>query len=223
MGETFLDIIDDYSDRLAFPLLTPEYRIACVLVDDDSATPSALQKRSGLSPTGFFNTLETMKSKGILIGTKDPTDRRKTIYTLHPDIHSRLVNQFRYYNSSEIDAFSSLGMPRSELGGEGNLVSQSIFISHLTCGYQILLYLHIRPGILNSQFVDIVNASPTKFNAVLKDLTDKGQIYFKHDPKDRRRKRYFLSEQVREQLDELHRRVYQWLKRRHGLGKSGGN
>ncbi len=212
MAETFLDIMDEFTDRLSIPLLTPEYRIACALIDADSASPSNLQQRSGLSATGFFNTLETMKSKGILIGTRDPSDRRKALYLLHPDIRTRLVGQFKRYSASQIDAFSSLGMQRNELGGEGNLVSQSIVISHLTCGYQILLYLYMRPAILNSQFVDIVNASPTKFNSVLKDLTSKGMVYFEPDPEDRRRKLYFLSQQVREQLDELHQRAELWVK-----------
>lgn len=211
MAERLIDIFDDFSERLALRLLTPEFMIACFLIDAGEATPSEIMPHSKLSSTGFFNLLEKMKSKGLLYSDINPADRRSRILRLDEKASSYIVGQFKRYRTSDVEAFNSLGMARSELGHDGNTISRSVFISHLTCGYEILLYLYISPGLTNSQFVDIVDASETKFNSVLMELTKAGYIYSEADSSDRRRKRYFIAEEVRETLQELHRRVFNWL------------
>lgn len=211
MAERLTDIFDDYSERLALQLLTPEFMVACFLIDAEQATPGEIMPHSKLSSTGFFNLLERMKSKGLLYSDINPADRRSRILRLDEKARSHIIGQFKRYRTSEAEAFSSLGMVRSELGPEGNTRSRSIFITHLTCGYQILLYLYISPGLNNYQFVDIVDASQTKFNSVLVQLTKLGHIYFISDSSDKRRKCYFITDEVREMLNELHQRVYTWL------------
>lgn len=206
----FVEIIDGFSERLGIPLLTHEYRIACLLIDRDTITPKDLMRRSGLSSTGFYNTLERMRLNGTVVARPNPQDARSKVYSLDPEIRAAILDQFDFYRKSELDAFNSLDARRQNIRHQKDYGDKTV-LTHLTCEYQILLYLFLQPGLVNSEFVDIVNASPTKFNATLARLTASGLLYVVPDIHDRRRKRYFIIDGVRTTLTELHQRVFHWL------------
>lgn len=211
MAERYLDIVEDISSRLDIPLQTPEFEIASALLDIPKATPKDLMGFSRLSSAGFSNSLRRMTAEGLLHCEACPDDKRSKLYYLDSEIKRLIFEQLLWYKSSSIKAFSSIGMPRSALVNEPNYVSRSMPIKHMTCDGQIILYLYLKPGVANLEFVDSVDVSTTTFNDRLSRLTRMNHIYFQKDASDRRKKRYFLTADVYKLLDEMHKRVFAWL------------
>lgn len=60
------------------------------------------------------------------------------------------------------------------------------------------------------EFTDIVDASLTKFNSSLRELSDMGLIRSEKDAADKRIKRYFISASSKETMEDAYRRLYHW-------------
>ena len=84
-------------------------------------------------------------------------------------------------------------------------------LDHLTCEFQILLYLYLLPGISHTELKSLVDSSGTKLNSSLKCLTDRGMVYFTRHGEDKRRKLYYVSHPVSKTLDASHQEVFDWL------------
>lgn len=201
--------------RLGVPLHTHEYELACTLIDREPLTATDLARVSRLSNTGFFNVLNDMVAKEALHAEVNASDQRSKLYRLDTDVKDRILKQFEFYRASRVAAFRSLGIENPELSIQSRHKIHKLPIRHLTCEFQILLYLFLKPGISNSEFVEIVGASETKFNTTLRELTGKGLVYFERDPGDRRRKLYHITEPVRAIILDLHERTFGWLEARH--------
>ncbi|MDG2004553.1 MAG: hypothetical protein P8J20_14615 [Novosphingobium sp.] len=211
MVERYIEIVDGLSERLGVPLLTHEYQIACVLLDLDRLTPKELFPHTRLSSTGFFKILGQMHARGVLYSEVNRHDKRSKIYGLDEDIREAIIRQFEFYRASSLEAFKSLGIENPEVSIQSRHKIHKLRVKHLTCEYQIILYLHLRPGISYSQFVETVGVSETKFNATLRHLVGLGLVYFVRDPVDRRRKLYHISQEVRQAIGDTQERVFRWL------------
>lgn len=214
VGESYIDIADDVSERLGLRLHMHEYQIVCALLDNDRLTPKELFSRSRLSSTGFFKTLNDMIVKGSISPQANPRDKRSKLYSLNEDVRKSIIEQFEFYRASSLDAFKSLGIENPVASIQSRHKIHKLPVKHLTCEYQIILYLYLRPGITYSQFIEIVGASETKFSSTLRELVKHGLVYFKRDPSDRRKKLYYVMDEVREALDDMHQRSFEWLDRR---------
>ena len=212
MARRLIEIIEEFSERLGIRLFSHEYQIATVLIDTDKLTPKEIFAYSHLSSTGFFNTMERLTKNGIIFSQENEKDRRSKVYSLKSDVKKSIISHYKYYESSSIDAFESLRVENSDVVGTNSYKIHKLAANHLTCEHQILVYLYLRPGIPNSEFVDIVGSSLTKFNATLRQLVKDDHIYFERDPSDRRRKRYHITDEVRNLLDDLHEQTFEWLR-----------
>jgi len=213
LRERYIDLARELADDLAIEVSTPEFEIATALLDLREATPKELSRLTRLSSTAFYRLLNDLRKRDVLDASQSGEDGRSKLYSLTPWARRKILGQFKRYRNSDVEAFNSLGMQRAKLEAQANVITRSVFISHLTCEYQILVYLFIRPGLANSEFYDIVDVSATKFNNSLVDLAKRGLIYSERDPKDRRRRRYFLSDDVKSRLEVFHKKVYDWLAR----------
>jgi DNA-binding MarR family transcriptional regulator len=92
-----------------------------------------------------------------------------------------------------------------------NSARRARLLSHLSCEYQIALYLFIYDGMSNSALRRLVDASGTTFSVALRNLRSRGAIYFKVDPDDRRRKLYYVSDKIRVIMEKAHQEVFIWL------------
>lgn len=203
--------MDGLSERLGIPLLTHEYQIACVLLDLERLTPKELFSYSRLSSTGFFKTLGQMVANGAIYSEGNSKDKRSKLYRLHEDVEAAIIEQFEFYKSSSLEAFKSLGIENPEASIQSRHKIHKLKVKHLTCELQIILYLYLKPGISYSQFVETVGVSETKFGATLRQLARLGLVYFERDPSDRRRKLYYISEELRQLYADMQVRVFEWL------------
>jgi DNA-binding MarR family transcriptional regulator len=205
-----IEILGELSAELGVPVITPEYEIALTLLDFAELTADELMGRSSLSRAGFFNTINRLKTWSVVVSTPKPDDRRCKLYRLSDDVHDLIIVKFKQYQESHI-RFSSLGIHRSDLAATSNEVKRGDKLEHLSCEYQILLYLYILPDRTHSELRTLVDASITKFNSILVGLVDKGLVYSSSDAADKRRKLYQISSTVRRIIDGSHRKVFDWL------------
>lgn len=211
MTEKLIDIMEDISKKLKIRTLSYEYEIATCLIDFETMTPHQLINYSTASSTAFYNTLSRMESRGVIHSEMNPHDKRSKLYRIDDQIRDLIISRYNKYRSSRIDSLHNIDFKKNEVNDFSEEIKSGKYISHLTCNYQIILYLHIQSGITNLQFVDIVDVSPTKFNSSLKELLDMGIIYYEIDGRDKRSKLYYLKDDVKKMIDEVHERVFKWL------------
>jgi DNA-binding MarR family transcriptional regulator len=211
MPDALIDIMHDTSRILDLRILAYEYEIALCLIDFPFMTPNDLARYSSASHTAFYNTLQGLTSKRVVHSQLNDADRRSKIYSLDPEMRDLIVSQFEKYRNSRKDAFDDLDTKNPDIVILSEDVKSTQQIRHLTCHQQILLYLHFSPGITNNNFIDIVDVSTTKFNSSLRYLSDRGLIFSEKNPSDRRNKLYYLSDNTKAVLENMHQRVYRWL------------
>ena len=205
-----IDVLNDLASELGVPIITPEYEIVLTLIDTPNLTAQKLLERSSLSSTGFFATLNRLKYLNVVTCSTCPDDKRARLYRLTPEIAQLIVSRFAGYKAAH-DSFASLALGEADLQRQGGNARPGEKIDHLTCEYQILLYLYLKPALSNSELMRLVDASATKFNTSLKELLGNGLICREADPDDRRRKRYELPPRVRSTIEETHHAVFAWL------------
>lgn len=208
--ERIIDILNDLAAKLGIRILTPEYEIALSLLDERKLTADRLFNHSSLSSTGFFNAIDRMKHWGILVSEPNPLDKRGKLYSLDQSVAELILSKFGEYLACRA-TYGDVGLPASELANQKANIVRKGHLAHLTCEYQILLYLHLRPGLSNVECRSLVDLSMTKFNTSVAHLVRMGLIYFIPDMADKRRKLYFISGEVKWLLDEVHERVFRWL------------
>jgi DNA-binding MarR family transcriptional regulator len=212
-----INVLDDLSAKLGVPVITPEYEIVLRLIDSPNLTAQALLAHSSLSSTGFFATLNRLKHLQVVTCSTCGVDKRSRLYSLTPEIAELIVSRFSDYKAAH-DSFASLNLSEADLHRHGGNVRPGEKINHLTCEYQILLYLYLRPALSNSELARLVDASATKFNTTLKELLANRLIRRGADPGDRRRKRYEIPLQVRSSIEAAHHGVFAWLESKHEHG-----
>jgi hypothetical protein len=212
-----IEILGELSAELGVPVITPEYEIALTLLDRSDLTAAELMNCSSLSRAGFFNTLDRLKMWDIVACTTKADDRRYKLYRLVDNVHDLIVDKFEQYRASHIH-LSSLGAHRSELVATSNEVRRGDKLEHLSCEYQILLYLYLLPDRTHSELRSLVDASTTKLNSMLVGLVNKGLVDFTSDAADKRRKLYHISITVRHIMDRSHDKVFGWLEEKKECG-----
>lgn len=210
MAERIITVLNELSQDLGIPIITPEYEIVLRLVDQPMLTAQTLLTHSSLSSTGFFGTLDRLKHLNVVRCTASSHDKRVRLYSLDPAMAQLIVARFAEYRQSHL-SFPKLHLDEEKLRGQSRNVRRGEKIDHLTTEYQILLYLYLMTDMTNSQLVELVDASATKTNDALKRLGQSGAICCAADTIDRRRKRYCLCDATRRTIDNSHRRVFDWL------------
>jgi DNA-binding MarR family transcriptional regulator len=205
-----IDILNALSERLKVRVLTPEHEIALFLIDRASATTDELLRNSSLSSTGFYNTLDRLKHWGVVVFDQSPTDKRSKLYRLSGHARRQVLLGLGRYLASRIEA-ASLVLPRSDLPSATDSATGEDRLNYLTCEYQILLHLRVNPAMRNSELAQTVDASDTKFNISLAHLVRLGLVEFDHDPEDKRRKNYRISDEARCIMDDTYEKLMEWL------------
>ena len=213
MAERIIDILNDLSRSLKIRVLTPEYEIVLFLLERSASTADELLKNSSLSPAGFYKTLARLKHWGVVAANRSEVDGRCRQYQLRPKFEDLVHLNFRRYMASQA-SFASLGIHPGELEGREGIREPDDRVEHLSCEYQIVLYLYLQPHLANSDLSMLVGSSTTKFNLALRDLVQLELITFDHSPSDKRRKLYRLADETRGALDTFHQRVFAWIKAR---------
>lgn len=201
----------DVEQKLGVYTLTGEYEIIYCLLDFDELTPKELQTYSRLSPTAFYNALKRLEQLGCVEAKENPQDRRSLLYRLSDAMRDLVIRQHKGYRDLVINNY------RYQLPGTHTIdeykpyIHKTDSVAHLTADFQILLYLYLKSGISNFHMSYVVDVSATKFNQSLKKLQGMGLVEYHKDPNDNRSKRYYVTERVRDALDELHRGVFRWM------------
>lgn len=83
---------------IGIPLVTPEFQ-ACAFLYNRGPSPSHhLQGALRTSPAGFHNVKRRLIERGIISGTKSPTDARVTLYDLTAEARSLLDRRIHSEN-----------------------------------------------------------------------------------------------------------------------------
>jgi DNA-binding MarR family transcriptional regulator len=209
-----IEIMNELSTRLGVPVLTAQYEIALTLLECTELTADQLMQRSSLSRAGCFNTIDRLKIWGVVVSTASPVDRRHKLYRLEDSARDLIISRFDQYRLSHI-SFGSLGIHQSDLESTRNTVRRGDKLDHLSCEYQVLLYLYLISGASNTELRKLVDSSGTKVNGVLGDLVGRGLVHFTRDKKDQRRKLYYINNVIRDIMDKAHRDVFEWLDAKH--------
>jgi len=209
--ETYIGICKWVEDQLGLRVLTPEYEIVSVLFDVEKMTPLELRTYFSGSNTSFYSVLGDLEAKGALAVEPNPADRRSKHYRLSDHAEERLATQWQRYSKLGRDEFYTAGDPNEVISRYTRTIRSGLKVNQFTAEFQILLYVHATPGISNIQFSSFVDVSQSKFNESLRKLKKNKKIFFEIDEFDRRRKSYFLYDEVYEVLEELDRIIFSWL------------
>lgn len=212
--DKLLDIQREGERRLGLYTLTGEYEIIYCLLDDEQMSPKELQGYSRLSLTAFYHALKRLERRGCIEARVNPNDRRSLLYRLSDSMRDLVMGQYKGYRELVIDNYRYKEPSTHSLDEYKSYIHSREGISHLTGEFQILLYLYLKSGISNFQMGHMVDVSPAKFNQSLKKLRELGLVKYDRDPHDNRSKRYYVTDQVRAALDDLHRRVFRWVEAR---------
>lgn len=210
-GDRLLQIQRDAEQKLGLYTLTGAYEIIYCLLDHEYLSAKELQACSRLSATAFYHTLKRLERLGLLESKVNPADRRGLLYRLSDAMTDLVLTQHHGYRDLVINNYRYKESGTYSLDEYRGFIHKTERISHLTGDFQILLYLYLKAGISNFQMSYVVDVSPTKFNQSLKKLQEMGLVKYDKDPRDSRSKRYYVTDQVREALDGLHRQVFRWL------------
>lgn len=214
MAHRVLQALHGLSRELRVPVITPEYEILLTLLREGSMNAEQLCLGSSLSRAGFFMVVDRLKHWKFITCTTDPLDRRRKAYRLHPRTAEILIGNLKMFQSPQV------GLEVLSLGvGDGAdpttpgqpTVDRNVRLPHLTCEYQILLYLYFRPGAATGEVEEAISASPTKFHAAMRSLLDLKLVERNCKGQDRRRKHYFLSDPTRHAIERANRRMLSWV------------
>lgn len=200
------------SDALGFSVLTPEYEIVLALVDCPCLTADQLSERSSLSRAGFFNTVERLKTWGILIANSGVSDRRYRIYQLSGDLRQIVLSRFRKYRADHANFIKGV-LEEREFVTKELAARRDKGLDYFSCEFKILFYLYLSPGLTNSALRSLLDSSVTKIHASLRALSARQQVHAIADAGDKRRKRYDVSACTRSAIDTLHSDLFIWLDR----------
>jgi len=209
-----IDIQRAGEQKLGIYTLTTDYEIAYSLMDHVAISPDGLHKLTRLSSTAFYNRLKRLHEDGVIISEVHPTDRRSRLYRLSDDMRRLIMDQHKGYMDLVRSRTSYAERLGQDLDSYRAYIQKGTAVNHLTADFQILLYLYLKSGISNLDISHVVDVSITKFHTSLTKLVSMGLIEFDKDPSDGRSKLYRLSKLSLGVLDDLHRQVFQWLKRR---------
>lgn len=198
------------AQALGIAVLTPEYEIVLALIDFPNLTADQLYERSSLSRAGFFNTVERLKDKGLIVSASDAQDRRRRIYRLSEDLREIIFHRFRKYRGDYLD-----GGDRGRTGR--GFVTRELTarrdkgLDYFTCDFQVLFYLHLRPDLPNNILRGLVDASDTKFHTSLRSLLKDGLVSASSEVSDKRIRIYNISCRTRLVMQKLHADIFDWL------------
>lgn len=216
MVERILDVLNELSQRIGIPVLTPEYEIALALLDVEGMGADALLEESSLSRSGFFHTVERLKYWGILTCVSSPADRRRKIYRLREASADAILQDFGRYCQSYQDREAMHVGTNDLIALVKSIHGDDIKLTHLTCEYQILLHLFLSPRSPNNMVVDAVSYSATKANTALQMLVSANVVVMGRDEKDRRMKRYSMTTATHRALELVHVQGLDWLRSKSG-------
>lgn len=204
------EILGKLAGTLRVPILTPEYEIVLTLLDYPGLTAEQLTERSSLSRAGFFNTLDRLKSRGVIVASSSQIDRRSKIYRLSQDTYGLIISRFTEYHLV-YDLFEK-GIRR-----DFHFIKEKITSNHqaqiynFSCEFQIIFYVYLVPRLSNSHLRKLVDASDTKFAVSLQNLLSKGIVNFTTDEEDGRRKLYDIGTDIRKIMTNVHEDIFDWL------------
>lgn len=214
---TFLGIMRDTEAALQIRTMTFEYEIVACFFDFDALTPHELARLSRCSQSAFSTILKRLEGRELIFSEVHPTDKRSRIYRLSAKTSDYIRQERNNYALEDFDDWRmKYGNTRLFRIYSSN-IRRSMGIRYLTCEYQILLNLYYRSGITNMEFTNIVDASLTKFNSSLRELSEMGLIFSEKDASDKRIKRYFISDIAKETIEVAYRRLYDWGRAKSSL------
>lgn len=204
------EILGKLSGTLRVPVLTPEYEMVLILLDFPGLTAYQLTELSCLSRAGFFNTLDRLKSRGVIVARKNPIDRRSKLYRLSEDMTDLVISRFTEYHSV-YDLFMK-GDRRDFESIKKDITSRyRNRTNNFSCEFQIIFSIYLAPRMSHSHLRKLVDSSATKFAVSLRNLLGQGIVNFTTDKKDSRRKLYDIDDDVRKIIADAHVEIFDWL------------
>lgn len=212
--DRLLQIQRDTEQKLGLCTLTGEYEIIYCLLDFEHLSPKELQTYSRLSPTAFYHALKRLGRLGFVESKVNPDDRRGLLYQLSEAGRDLVTEKHKGYREQVLNNYKHKEPRAHSLDEYKAYIQKSDRVAHLTADFQILLYLYLKSDTSNFQMSYVVDVSPSKFNQSLKKLQEIDLVKYNRDPDDNRSKRYYVTDRVREALDDQHRRVFRWIEAR---------
>lgn len=208
--DTFLSIMRGIEAALQIRTMALEYEIVACFFDFDELTPHELSGLSRSSHSAFSNILRRLEDRQVICSRGHPTDKRSRVYRLSAKTSDYIHRERAEYGIQSFDEWRVGNGDTRLLRIYSSNIRKAMGIRHLTCEYQILLNLYYCSGITNMEFTDIVDASLTKFNSSLRQLSEMGLIRSEKDPADKRIRRYFIADNAKETIEDAYRRLYHW-------------
>ena len=197
--------------KLGIYTLSTDYEIVYSLMDHAHISPDKLHKLTRLSSTAFYNRLKDLERNGAIVSCVNVEDRRGRLYSLSDDMRLLIMNQHKGYMDLVRSRVETAQRAGQNLNIYRSYIKKGNIVNHLTAEFQILLYLYLKSGISNLDISHVVDVSITKFHTSLTQLVSMGLVRYDKDPADGRSKLYYLPDQTRSVLADLHEQVFQWL------------
>jgi len=210
-AETYHGILRCAEAELGLRALAPEFEIFTALVDIEKLTPLELRAYFSGSNTSFYQTLGDLEAKGALSSEPNPADKRSKLYRLSDFAKEQLAARLGAYRAQGREKTYTANEPNEVIARYGQAVRTGLKVSMFTAEFQILLQIQAAQGISNLECANLVDVSPSKFNDSLRNLRKMGYVFFETDPKDHRKKQYYLEKKISEIMSELDRRIFDWI------------
>lgn len=214
MAENIVIILAELSHALGIPVVTPEYELMLVLLQVGAMTPNELFAMSRLSRSGFFHAMARLKHRGWVEATTGPLDRRCKTYRLCPRTSALLIANLKTLHAAQcavLDADKAGEVVGNDRFDQLHLRDGTIRLPHLSCEFQIIIYLRFKPGATCQEISGHVTTSQTRFYHGLRRLVDLGLLQATKGGADRRRKCYFLSSWVVPALRDHVGEAMEWV------------
>lgn len=199
-----VSIMERLAQRLAIPVMTPDYEIMIILLQAGPLSAEGLLQRSRLSRASFYHAIGRLKHRCCVEVQPCPVDRRSRTYRLSPRTARLLKDNIRRYCHFDTAASSDKGVLSAF-----HLADGEIRLPHISAEYQVLLCLFYEPGASSARIARQVTCSDTRFYSVLRTLLQQGLIEAGPSP-DKRRKSYVLAGWTAAEIDRTNRLAAAW-------------
>jgi len=215
VAHTIVSVLEETAFELGVSIATAEFELMLILLERGSLKTDDLHARSRLSRAGFFHVMNRLRYRGSIECVPSETDRRSKAWRLSPRAAELVMANLITFRGTPLGTSDQPVKDGQVLVGDNfdrlHLRDGQIRLPHLTCEFQILLYLMFNPGATSADIARHVTSSETRCYAALRTLISMNLVLHERTDDDRRLKRHRLPGWVVAAMERTSLKAAEWV------------
>lgn len=209
--DAFSEVVRWFESKVDVRVHSYKYNILMTLYAVGCASPRELIGYSRASSASFYEKIKTLEADRKIWSQPDAKDRRVKLYQLTDHTRHVMDEEFAFLPQWFSAKLHDLPMEERGFKKFSIRLEKRLGIHQFSSEYQILINLYDSGELSAGDLLATSNVSATKFYLSLRKLHAQGLLLTGRDDRDKRKVRYRLTDQLRANIDETHRRVSAWF------------